>query len=579
MLEAKLKDNTTKRVSIESIYGDMRPALSSAKTLPNVRRANDPLAAFRLNDLATFNRKNYRKDIFESLLARDYAKLDQKPDNPVVLNRIGMTYLQSGKLDKAVRFFRKAHKSNPQFLSAAQNLAHALILTGKLEDATKVYAELVVLSANNSAMLHELAFVKMLQGKSAEARKLLEKISSDFPQYFEVQNTLGLISLSLKEKEKAKKYFEKSKALNPLYAHAWNNIGAVLKEDGELQKAKKYFEKATELDQNYLVAHFNLFNVEASDKDYETALRHISSLQHLVALNPDVLFKKAWILMSMGRFKEALSEYDKFLEVLPRNWAALNNIGHCYVSLGRRDLAISYFTKAHEAAKGEYMPVHNLMIVLTDASKYSQAKEIAEQVLANGEVKDDAVHYAMAGYWLDKEDWDKAEIELQKAIKLKTSIESVYANQGFILTDIRKDYKGAINLLRARYKAGIREFSIINNLAHAYLRSGDVSKAKEYVDLIDVPHPVGMATRALYELKTGHLKKAREIYEAAVEITIPQRKEEIEQQYHFDLGLYFLGIRDYALANEELVRAAEYKKAKDYIRDEIVEALASLKGK
>lgn len=573
MLEATLRKSSMDK-SIGSIYGDARPALSFAEAFPSTSKIEPALGNFKLGENSLPPSTNdYRRDIFNVLLERDYAKLKNKPKNPVILNRIGFTYMQAGKLPKAIKFFRQAYEQNPRFLSAAQNLAKALVLSGKIAEAERVYSSILKLVTNNDALLHEYSFIKLIGGKPVEAQGLLKRIQPSFSHYYEVQNTFGLILLTQNKKPEAKKYFEKSILINAGYAHAWNNIGVIELENGKLKSAKKYFERAIDLDQNYVVAHLNLFKLQVKENDFSTALQHISSIQHLAQIDTEVLFKKPWTLMKLGRLEEAIEGYYKFLEIVPENSSALNNLGHCYVKLGNPDKAVGLFQRAYNANKANQLPVHNLMIVLTDAGRHREAKKIADQVLAAG-IKDDATFYSLGTYHIEEESWDEAEHHLEKALEMKTEIESVYANLGFLYTDIRGEHLKAINMLKARYDKGARGFDTVNNLIHAYLRGNKIKEAKKYIRLITrTNHPVGLATLGLYAIKVGNLNEAKALYDSAIKIAPDKIKNVVRQYRHLDLAIYYMEQNRKDEAVSELNKVILLKSSKKYIVDNAVKLL------
>ncbi|CAG9319348.1 unnamed protein product [Blepharisma stoltei] len=80
--------------------------------------------------------------------AKKYVKraIDQEPENPDALNILGLAYLQSAKLSKALQILNKAYEILPDSSKINTNLGHTYKAQENLKNAIKHYE----LSANNS---------------------------------------------------------------------------------------------------------------------------------------------------------------------------------------------------------------------------------------------------------------------------------------------------------------------------------------------------------------------------------------------------------------------------------------------
>lgn len=562
MLETTTLNKTRKTEDTKGISGDMRPNLSPTGNF-FYPKSTEFFKSYKLKNDDFTQGDVLNRGIFTTQLTQDLIKLEKKPKNPVVLNRIGLTYLQNGKPQKALKFFKRAYEYSPTFLNAAQNLARTYLILGKSKEAIAIYEKIINELTSSPLVLHEYSFVKIISGSYVDALRTLKKITPEFDRYYEVLNTIGLLYLLQSNLREAQIHFEKSRNTNPLYAHAWNNMGVVEEKYKNFSQAKELYSRAIELDPNYVAAHLNLFKLQAKD-DLYIALHHISSVQHLVRFDAEILFKYAWTLMKLGRYEDAIKKYNQYLEIMPSNSSALNNLGHCYARLGNRDKGLNYFSLSNKADKSNPMPIRNLMIVLTDTHKYRQAKEIADQVIKSNP-DDDAALYALGSYCHSVEDWDEARRYFKKAIKLRTDIDSVYANLGFIYTEIDKKYEEAIKVIRKRYKVGSRQFDVVNNLCHAYLRSGDAKSAKKYLRLLPLDYPVALATRGLYSLQLGFLDEAKEFYDRATQLTPTKYINDIMQYYHYDLALHYLQNNERDSAVNELKKCIALIGTKRYV--------------
>ncbi|KWU43194.1 TPR-like protein, partial [Rhodotorula sp. JG-1b] len=63
------------------------------------------------------------------------AALSVRPDDPLLFNRLGATYANSGKTDAAMQYYHAALDLDPGYVRARYNLAVACMNVGKHEDA------------------------------------------------------------------------------------------------------------------------------------------------------------------------------------------------------------------------------------------------------------------------------------------------------------------------------------------------------------------------------------------------------------------------------------------------------------
>ncbi len=81
-----------------------------------------------------------------------------QPHSADALNNIGIVLAERGRLDEAVAHFRKALQCNPDSADAHNNLANALKLQGKITEAASHWQQVVRLQPNNLDAVNRLAW-------------------------------------------------------------------------------------------------------------------------------------------------------------------------------------------------------------------------------------------------------------------------------------------------------------------------------------------------------------------------------------------------------------------------------------
>jgi len=95
----------------------------------------------------------------------------------------------------------------------------------------------------------------------------------------------------------------------------------------------------------------------------------------------DELFQKGTEAFQNFRFSEAISYYDKILEINPKHEDALSNKGAVLFQLGKHDEAISYLDKVLEINPNHIGALNNKGAVLVELGKAEEAIPYLDKVL------------------------------------------------------------------------------------------------------------------------------------------------------------------------------------------------------
>jgi len=88
---------------------------------------------------------------------------------------LGTLYMQSGQLDKAIRYIRKAYKRDPTDMYAVFQLARAVGKKGDIVEAEKLYHEVVKTMPEYSTLYYEVGRLKANEGKQGISNFYLAK--------------------------------------------------------------------------------------------------------------------------------------------------------------------------------------------------------------------------------------------------------------------------------------------------------------------------------------------------------------------------------------------------------------------
>jgi Flp pilus assembly protein TadD len=172
---------------------------------------------------------------------------EKTPNSPLAWNGLGMSYLDEGRLDRAIDAFLKALTLDPDYELALNNI-------GALYNS---------------------------KGKLTEARPYLLKVTSLFPDNFTGFMNLGMNYSLANELHNAERIFKKALELQPQSPDALWRLGHVYFRMKRLDLAKRYYLEAIDLGTNAAQPEYGLARVEALQGRPREALERLEAALRL----------------------------------------------------------------------------------------------------------------------------------------------------------------------------------------------------------------------------------------------------------------------------------------------------------
>ena len=241
----------------------------------------------------------------------------KSPKKPRALNNLGVIYLQSNQLDRALYKFEAALAVNPRYVEALQNLAETYWLKGEREQA-KQYAE--------------------------HAIKLE-------PRFASPHITLGHLYFASKDYERAEKEYLEAIKKNSNLVSAYNGLVNIYIEKSDISRAFQMAERAKVVDSSSAVTHYLLGNLSFQIADFRRAIQHY---ENAIWRNPK-LFEAynnlANVYFRLGNRSRAREYFEKIIKLNPDFDAAYFNLANIYHELGQREKGRQFLDQAYHYAK------------------------------------------------------------------------------------------------------------------------------------------------------------------------------------------------------------------------------------
>lgn len=162
--------------------------------------------------------------------------LKTNPNFADILNKMGVIYNQTNRLQLAIQAFEKALELNPGYTEASLNLAITYSDLGKYEKSRQVFED-----AARYSQPEKKSVDPFVRGKLANEHL---KVGNLYQQ-------LGMLDEAIEE-------YRKALRLSPAFADILTQLGIALRDKGQHDEAIKEFSRAKEVNPNYIPARLHL---------------------------------------------------------------------------------------------------------------------------------------------------------------------------------------------------------------------------------------------------------------------------------------------------------------------------------
>jgi len=164
--------------------------------------------------------------------------------------KIGLSYAQSGKPEKAKEFFTNALSFRPNNVTLWFHLGRTNSDMNNQPEAARCYQKVLEINPEHTAALCELGYSYGQMGNHKRASECYKKLVDLNHNDANAWIGLGVASYSSGHFKQAKEYIEKALQLNPQIALAWYNLGLIYSSLGYPQESERCYTKAKTLGYN-----------------------------------------------------------------------------------------------------------------------------------------------------------------------------------------------------------------------------------------------------------------------------------------------------------------------------------------
>ena len=280
-----------------------------------------------------------------------------KVSNPVaILEELAQVYLKMGTFQKAEQVLRQALQKQPDRTSALKLLGRVLFELGSYSAANTLYQSLQKRGTldKESSITYARSLVKA--GKFDEAENVLNRWYELNKDDFMIGVQMARVYINEGKLSQAEALLKHIKERNPQYAPVYSAYGLLYFTRKQYAKSADMYLRATSLDSRsysdrYLMAK-SLWMVKGQG-NIKLALNQLNVVTKaynagvvpLQQQDPAVYVLKGQIFFYLQKYKDALKNFDKALELAPERIDILLQAGKSLFRMARYKEASEYFKR------------------------------------------------------------------------------------------------------------------------------------------------------------------------------------------------------------------------------------------
>jgi len=322
----------------------------------------------------------YHADLFYAPAAEAYrVALELAPDDGRWEYYLALLHLERGEAEPATARLRSIVAASPDLALAWLRLGDAEFKRARYQEADEAYARAALAPADRAIAADApparrgtvpiaayaavgRARVALQQGQVELARQALERVVADAPQFGAAHRLLGDTYRRLGRAHDASFHLARAAALPAYNAPPDRMVDALARES---RSSVLLLKQASAADlvrdgrwREYLVRRALEFNED----------------------NPDVVYEMGAVLQQLKRTEEALTYFNRHLEMVNDDQQTLVQIGKCYADLGRFEEAEAVLRRAVGGAD-DAVGFYNLGYVVEQRGRAAEAERLYGRAL------------------------------------------------------------------------------------------------------------------------------------------------------------------------------------------------------
>lgn len=285
----------------------------------------------------------------ESEIENLTAAIKERPEDPLLYEKLGHLYRAAGKDAEAIKAYREAAHFNSTSSDVYLNLGILYENRSQLDEAVVAYKNAIKANPASAEAYLRLGDIRFKRGLFTEAVGQYSEFLKLRPESPDIHLKLARIFAKNKEAGLAISSYNSVLGYSPNDVEANREIAALYAQKGDTEKAVAHYKKVLTIRKDDSEARTALISIFVKSKQYDEIT---DLLKEAVELNPDdsVNHYKLGLMYDFKKdYDAAIAAYKKAIELKPDNARALNALGRLYMKTGRLEEAKETLEAAKKA--------------------------------------------------------------------------------------------------------------------------------------------------------------------------------------------------------------------------------------
>jgi len=320
--------------------------------------------------------------------AQDYDKAEVEyknafqadPNNAAAIGRLGVIYLDQGRMAQAFPYLLRAVELKPELLEARLKLGMLQLGTGRPQEAREAAefvltrnpsdpeAPLLLAEATANAeeaaaartfltalpapapssapVLVGLGMIDLRSGNPTGGKALFDQAQAVDPKYSAASAALGRFHLTQRNAAEAEKALQQAANLAPLRSSARLQFAQFLVQSGKVDEAKKVLEEATAKAPDFFPAWILQAEIAFNQRRFDDAVTQLNRVLARYSINPEATLLMSRVRLAQGETAKAVTLLESATTQFPQAAQMHLQLGLAYVAADDLPKATASFTQA-----------------------------------------------------------------------------------------------------------------------------------------------------------------------------------------------------------------------------------------
>ena len=338
-------------------------------------------------------------------------------DSAYIMTNLGKAYLYSGETEQAIKIFEDAKELEQPNDDLLYSLAIAYRRVNNNKKAVNAYKAAIEFNPNNYNVCYNLALLLGELGDIQNAINYASKCLLISPNSEEIYVMIAGFYEKLNDIDMAIVNWEKAANINPKQYLYFYNLGVLFSKINCMQMAVNSYRKCLIVKPDFTEALVNIATLY-KDTDLNVSLEFVLKAQEISPNEKNVILNLAQIYKDLSRNIDSINVLTSFLE---KNTCseAYSLLGTNYMDLGEYNLALDNYNKALEIEPKNSSFLHSKAIALKYLGNVEEAKIILKKLVKDN--PEDVQHSVALGmlYLAEKNFKDGMKFYIKRSLETK----------------------------------------------------------------------------------------------------------------------------------------------------------------